>query len=111
MKDDLLIAIDVSRLVRECRCRVIGPVGRLGKGLASADQTELDGAVLDIHLGRERVWPLAGLLDEHRVPFIFLSGYARAEVPERFCRVPLVSKPVTFAALRNALSDIGLVGG
>lgn len=109
VEDDLLIAMDVANLVRECGCAVIGPVGRLEKGLGIAEQTELDGGVLDIHLGSRQVWPLAELLDERRLPFVLLSGYNRADMPERFRKAPLVSKPVTFATLRDALVEIGLI--
>ena len=38
-----------------------------------------------------------------------LSGYTWGEVAARFREVPLVSKPVTLPALRNALNEIGLI--
>lgn len=109
MEDDLLIAMDVAHLVRQCGCAVIGPVGRLEKALDIAAETVPDGGVLDIHLGRRKVWPLAELLEERGTPFVLLSGYTRGDVPERFRAAPLVSKPVTFPTLRNALNEIDLV--
>ena len=111
VEDDLLIAMEVAHLVRQCGCAVVGPVGRLEKALRVAEQTELDGAVLDIHLGSRRVWPLAELLAERAVPFVLLSGYTRGDVPARFGEVPLVSKPVTLPVLRNTLNEIGLIRG
>lgn len=41
----------------------------------------------------ETVYPLADELVARRVPFIFLSGYISADLPERFRSSPRISKP------------------
>ena len=108
VEDDMLIAMDIASMVEKCGFTVIGPVGRLDKALDAARQTELDGAVIDIQLDGERVWPLAELLQDRGVPTVLLSGHSRAEMPQRFSDLPLLSKPVSGQLLQRALGDVGL---
>ena len=39
-----------------------------------------DGAILDVNLGGEAVYPLAEVLAAGRVPFIFVTGYSDEEI-------------------------------
>jgi len=43
------------------------------------------------------------LLKAQDVPFVFVTGYSRSGVEERFSGVPVVQKPVTSEALAQAL--------
>jgi len=43
------------------------------------------------------------LLTAQDVPFVFVTGYSRGGVEERFSGVPVVQKPVTSEALAQAL--------
>lgn len=111
VEDNLLIAMDLASMVRDLGCAVIGPVGQLEKALDAARQTELDAAILDIHLDGERIWPVAQLLEQRRVPMVLASGYSDADVPERFRSIPLLPKPVTPAMLQVALAELGVIRG
>jgi hypothetical protein len=53
----------------------------------------LDGAILDINLGRERVYPLARVLLAKSVPIIFLTGERREELPQDLIDLPYLRKP------------------
>lgn len=108
IEDDLFIAMDLEYMVGECGCVPVGPVSNVEAGLLAVRQNNLDGAVLDVNLGDERVWPVADLLHEHGVPFILATGYSRVEVPERFKECQVLHKPLTEAALFAALDALGL---
>ena len=41
----------------------------------------LDLAVLDVNLRGEKVYPVAELLSERHIPFVFLSGYGEEAIP------------------------------
>lgn len=102
-----MVALDVERLMRECDCTVAGPVSNVEEALEIVRQVRLDGAVLDINLGDEWVWPVASLLAERRVPFLLATGYDTSQVPEQFRSAPLLSKPLTRESLGRALRQIG----
>ncbi|PPZ19687.1 hypothetical protein C5P36_27400, partial [Escherichia coli] len=83
---------------------VVGPAptGRRALGLLDGGPV-LDGAVLDINLGCETVFPVAEALERRRVPFLFATGYDAADVPRPWCRVPRVEKPVEVAVIARVL--------
>jgi CheY-like chemotaxis protein len=108
VEDNFLIAMDVADMVGECGCVSLGPASNLESGLADVRQNDLDGAVLDVNLGDERVWPIADLLKERDVPFILATGYSTAEVPDRFSEYPILHKPLNRGDLAAALDKLGL---
>ena len=110
LEDEFLIALEMEHLIESCGCVVVGPVSSVGGGIAAVQQTELDGAVLDINIRDERVWPVAELLDHRGIPFVFTSGYELSEIPAQFRDRPLLRKPLMLKGLRLALDSIGLTG-
>jgi CheY-like chemotaxis protein len=108
IEDDIFIAMDVEHMVAECGCATVGPVSNVEAGIATVREHDLDGAVLDVNLGDERVWPVADLLKERGVPFILATGYSTAEVPERFTDYPIVHKPFNERDLAAALDRLDL---
>lgn len=109
VEDGYMIAMEIKAVVEACGCSTVGPVATVGKALEAARQTDLDGAVLDINLADERVWPVAELLEHQGVPFVLSTGYGTAEIPHRFRGYQALAKPVAARALRDALVRIGLV--
>ena len=108
VEDDFLIAMDVEHMVAKAGCAPLGPVSNVEAGLEAVRQNDLDGAVLDVNLGDERVWTVADLLRERGVPFILATGYSTVEVPERFSGCRILHKPLKEESLSAALAAIGL---
>jgi DNA-binding LytR/AlgR family response regulator len=95
VEDNFLIAETLRDLLIENGCEVVGPVGRLKAALALAADEVFDGAFLDINLAGEQCFPLADVLQERQVPFVFLTGYGDAAiVPDALRDVPLLAKPL-----------------
>ena len=110
VEDGYLVAMEMKSAVERCGGAVVGPLASVRSALEAARQTTLDGAVLDVNLGDERVWPVAEFLKQQGVPFVFATGYSAAEVPPRFKETPVLAKPVALDALRRALAEMGLIG-
>lgn len=109
VEDHALVAMLTRDMVEACGCAAVGPFGSVAGALRAVHETPLDGAVLDIHLQGERVWPVAEALQERRVPFLFLSAYTTREVPEQFRKHPLLSKPISLFGLSTVLKGIGTI--
>src|SRR4051794_18564375 len=77
VEDEYLIAASLARELEGRGAEVVGPAGSVRDALAlvEAEGDRLDGAVLDINLRDERVYPVADALVARGVPFIFLTGY------------------------------------
>ncbi|MDR4307595.1 response regulator [Chelatococcus sambhunathii] len=89
---------------------VIGPAGNLGAAMTFAFmEQELDGAILDVCLQGELVFPVAMALRQRAVPFIFATGYGSEFFPEGLGEAPRLQKPfeadVLPAAIRSLIAD------
>jgi CheY-like chemotaxis protein len=103
VEDNFLVAESVRDLFDQCGCRIVGPVPRVEPALALIESEGLDGAVLDINLGSEFCFPIANLLTERGIPFLFLTGYDDAElIPMAFRDVPCLAKPFDHHAVALA---------
>lgn len=106
VEDDALVALNLQEFVESLGCTAIGPAGRLGEAFAILDREEIDGAVLDINLHGEMVYPLAERLAEAHIPMLFCSGYAlTAAVPKKFSVYPQIPKPCAEHTLKTAMIE------
>ena len=93
VEDDGVVAHEVVRALEEDGAIVLGPAASVHDALALIGQhARLDGAVLDINLKGGKVYPVAALLAEHGVPFVFATNCSRAEIPRRYAAVPCFGK-------------------
>ena len=101
-----MIALMIEDMLVDLGCVVVDVAGTVSRGLAIAgnEALELDGAILDVNLGGEKVYPIAEKLVARRVPFIFSTGYGTAGISTDYARVPTLAKPFEQQALESALS-------
>jgi two-component SAPR family response regulator len=106
VEDDYLIALELTHSLQDVGARIIGPVATIAEAAALIDDGFLiDGAILDINLDGQRVYPLAERLRARGVPFVFTTGYDDWVLPKEFADVPRLEKPVETAALARALGE------
>jgi CheY-like chemotaxis protein len=110
VEDEYLIAASLARELEGRGAAVVGPAGSVRDALAlvEAEGDRLDGAVLDINLRDERVYPVADALAARGVPFVFLTGYDARAIPDAYAGVPRCEKPVSSALLSRMLSKVGV---
>jgi CheY-like chemotaxis protein len=89
-----VVGVFMQELLEAIGYRSTEPIGRLSDAVAAAERERFRGAVLDMNLNGEIVYPLAELLTAQKVPFIFVTGYAPRSVDARFTAVPILQKPV-----------------
>lgn len=99
VEDEFLIAHQIEETLSDAGCEVVGPAPRLERAMRIAEDEPLDGAILDINLRGDKVYPVASRLRERGIPFIFATGYTDDYLPECFRKAPLVSKPLNPAML------------
>lgn len=99
VEDEYLIAADLKRALTDRGAEVIGPVGDVVNGLALAQHGRLDAAVLDINLEGDSSFPIADVLAEGGVPFVFLTGYDAWSLPDGYADRPAMAKPYQTATV------------
>jgi two-component SAPR family response regulator len=104
VEDEYFIVQDLVRALKEAGAEVIGPVATVRDALRLvAASAALDGAVLDINLQGDMVYPVADALITRGVPFVFATGYGRESLPARYNAVPRCEKPVEAEKVVKAL--------
>ena len=104
VEDEAFIAMMLEDMLNDLGYDVLGPVATCAQALAVLrKQGPPDAAILDINLGGESVYPVAEVLRERRVPFLFSTGYGEGAVPDRFNEVERLNKPFEPRRLRAAL--------
>jgi CheY-like chemotaxis protein len=106
VEDEMLLAMDIEELVRAAGCSVIGPVGTVPDAMRQLRETRLDGAILDVNISGEMVFPIADALHEAGVPFMIVTGYTREHVPERHRYRPFLQKPYRATVLIAMLGQM-----
>jgi CRP-like cAMP-binding protein len=106
VEDDYFLAEELCAGFRESGAEVIGPVGELEAALALIDrQPRLQGAVLDINLRGEMVFPVADQLTQRGIPFVFSTGYDQSVIPHAFERIPRLEKPLDTDRVLSTLAS------
>jgi light-regulated signal transduction histidine kinase (bacteriophytochrome) len=106
VEDNMIIAMDGEDALRDLGAEVVtaASVGRAHEAIAIST---VDLAVLDFNLGHETSLPVADLLAERGIPFLFATGYGDGlELPQRFDHVTLLKKPYSGATLAEALGPV-----
>jgi DNA-binding response OmpR family regulator len=106
-EDEYLIARHMRTLLRRLGGDVVGPVPDLDRAIELARTERLAAAILDIKLADGRTaYPLADLLAERGVPFLFVSGYSPQDLPRRYRKVPLIVKPANLRIFHAAVEAL-----
>ena len=105
VEDEAMVAMMIEDMLSDLGCVVMDVAGTVSRGVALANDLDLalDGAILDINLGGEKVYPVAEALAARRVPFIFSTGYSAAGVVAKFAHVPILAKPYERPELEHEL--------
>lgn len=107
VEDDVLLAYDLEDLVREAGYEPVGPAHSLSEGLELAGAGVVDAALLDIDLGREKVWPLAELLHARGTPLAFVSAQCTlVERPAALKASACLAKPARAEAIFSLLDGL-----
>ncbi len=105
VEDDILIALDLEKVLDDAGCVVVGVVPSVDRALQKIDNNRLDAALLDVKLGGELVLAVADRLLADGVPFIFVTGEP-SRLPERYWTQPVINKPFQPAAVLAALATV-----
>lgn len=103
VEDEYLIASALAEFLKVRGADIVGPVGSVRQALALIERTLPDAAVLDVNLGSEQVYPVADVLIDRAVPFVFATGYDQLVMRRPYLRIPRCQKPIDKDALARLL--------
>lgn len=106
VEDEYFLAQEVCEGLKDMGAEIVGPAGSVDDALALIEGGTLHGAVLDVNLGGEPVFPVADRLAERGVPFLFTTGYDASAIPDRFGAVVRCEKPVDVDRVVRAIGKV-----
>jgi CheY-like chemotaxis protein len=101
VEDDPLIAIELTDILEEEGCEVVGSPGSVAAALDLLRNRKIDLALLDVALGAETVEPVAKALTRRAIPFGVVTAYPPAILPDAVRGHPLVQKPFAPREIRE----------
>jgi CheY-like chemotaxis protein len=104
VEDEFLIALDIATVLEQAGLIVVGPVGTVTQALEALQREEVHGALLDASLPDEPVTGIADALKVKTIPFVFVTGHSREQLPPAYRDAPVVKKPFTGEDLLAAVS-------
>jgi CheY-like chemotaxis protein len=93
VEDEYFIADAMQRSLEDIGMHVVGPAASVVDALALLDSQLVNGAILDVNLDDEGVFPVAEALTERRIPFVFATGYNASDLPTSWQHVTRFEKP------------------
>ena len=104
VEDEGFVALLIEDMLQDLGCEIVASVAGLKEACGIAETAQIDLAVLDVNLGGERSFPVAHILQERRVPFMFSTGYGTSGLPVEFSGCPVLGKPFSAKALEEMLA-------
>lgn len=104
VEDEGFVALLIEDMLQDLGCEIVASVAGLKEACGIAETALIDLAVLDINLGGERSYPVARILNERGVPFMFSTGYGAAGLPDEFSGRPVLAKPFSAKAFEEMLA-------
>ena len=109
VEDEAILRMLLEDMIEDLGFELAASVGSIDAARAAiAGGAPIGAAIVDVNLGGEPSFPVADLLRERQVPFLFSTGYGGEGLPERFREVPVLAKPYRrddiHAALRGLLA-------
>jgi CheY-like chemotaxis protein len=104
VEDEYLLAKRIADEFAKLGVETIGPANTVERALDLVEHSgHLDGAVLDVKVRDDLVFPVADALRARGVPFVFVTGYEQQAIPDRYIDVAYYRKPLDPAQVLRAL--------
>jgi len=92
VEDEPTLGMLLQDALRDMGCDVVF-AGAVAEASLLARVEEIDCAFLDVKIGNETVIPVADILTQRHIPFVFSSNYGRELLPGRYRNHVMLPKP------------------
>jgi CheY-like chemotaxis protein len=107
VEDEPFTALDIAMEVEGACGTVVGPASSVSQALELINKSEVNGAVLDVHLTDGDVAPVATQLSILGVPFLFHCGAGLTpELKAQYPNADVYLKPTAPYSLVKALASL-----
>jgi len=106
VEDEYLIRMLLEDMLEELGYDMAAGVGTVSEASEAASNGDFHAAILDVNLDGQEIYPVADILAERGLPFVFVTGYGERSLPDPHRGRPALQKPFQAEQLRVALADL-----
>jgi CheY-like chemotaxis protein len=107
VEDEIMIRMLLEDMLNDLGYGVAASASGLDEAVALARTSDFDLAILDVDLNGDAVYPVADVLTQRGVPFVFSTGYGGRGLPAAYRDRPTLHKPFRLENLDKTLAMIG----
>jgi two-component sensor histidine kinase/DNA-binding response OmpR family regulator len=101
VEDEALVAMILEDQLQELGFAIVASCATVAEAIKLLDAETPDAAILDVNLGGQLVYPVADRLMDRGIPFVFVTGYGRESVDQRYSAIRVLEKPVERQVLES----------
>jgi DNA-binding response OmpR family regulator len=106
VEDDPLIAMEITDILEQDGCNVVGSAGSVASALDTARREKVDLALIDVSVGAETTEPVATVLSRQAIPFGIVTAYPPCVLPSGMRGRPIVQKPFVAREIRQLARNL-----
>lgn len=106
VEDEMMIRMLLEDMLTDLGYTVASSAGRVDEAIVFARTGDFDLAILDVNLNGDVVYPVADVLAERGLPFVFSTGYGDNSISDPYRGRPTLQKPFQLDGLEAALSRL-----
>lgn len=106
IEDEGLVAFFIEDMLTEMGHEVGAVASRMQQALDLAKTGTFDVAIVDVNLDGQPSYPIAEILKERGVPFVFATGYGSKGIDPKFLDTPVLAKPFVMAEFEKVLATL-----
>lgn len=106
VEDEYLIRMLLEDMLADLGFEVTAAVGTIAEASDIAGKADFDIAILDVNLDGKEIYPVADILAQRGLPFVFVSGYGEGSLAEPYRGRPSLQKPFQAEQLKTTLENL-----
>ena len=106
VEDEYLIRMLLEDMLADNGYAVAAAVGTIAEATKFAAAGAFDVAILDVNVDGDEVYPVADILAQRGLPFVFVTGYGEGSLPAKYRNRPALQKPFQSEQLRSTLDGL-----
>ncbi|MGO4642405.1 response regulator [Mesorhizobium sp. 2RAF45] len=106
IEDEAMVAFLVEDMLTEMGHEVAAVASRMQQGLDLARTGAFDLAIVDVNLDGQPSYPIADVLKERGISFVFATGYGSQGLDPAYVGSPVLAKPFAISDLQNLLLQL-----
>ena len=104
VEDEYLIRMLLEDMLADLGYAIAKAVGTIAEASQVAATGAFDVAILDVNVDGEEIYPVADILAQRGLPFVFVTGYGERSLTEPYHDRPALQKPFQICLLYTSPS-------